>query len=121
VEPTARAVAGVLMTTGPTWRSADRTVSLHYCFVSQFGSISNFGKHIFVQYVLTTLGLTKPRIKWNSEGEDLGGVKLTTTSRAEVKNKWSCTSTPPYSFSTSCLIKYREGQLYFTAGVSRIL
>ena len=98
MEPTARAVAGVLMTTGPTWRPADRTVSLHYCFMSQFGSISDFGKHIFLQYVLTTLALTKPRIQWNSEGKGPGGVKLTTTSAAEVKNKWSRTSTPPYSF-----------------------
>jgi hypothetical protein len=47
-------------------------------------------------------------------------VKLTTTSTAEVKNKWSCNSAPSNSFSALCLVKYREGQLYFTAGVSKL-
>jgi len=28
-------------------------------------------------------------------------------SSAEVKNVWSCTSTPPYVFMVWCLVKYR--------------
>jgi len=28
-------------------------------------------------------------------------------SSAEVKNAWSCTSTPPYVFTAWCLVKYR--------------
>ena len=47
-------------------------------------------------------------------------MKLTTTSTAEFKYKWSFTSTPPNSFIKWCLIKYREGQLYFTARVSKL-
>jgi hypothetical protein len=40
--------------------------------------------------------------------------------RAEVKNAWSCTSTPPYIFMSSCLVKLR-GQLTKTSDEWRCL
>jgi hypothetical protein len=33
-------------------------------------------------------------------------VELNIPSSAEVKNKWSCTTTSPYTFMAWCLIKY---------------
>jgi hypothetical protein len=33
---------------------------------------------------------------------------------AEVKKMWIYTSTPPYAFMALCLIRWAQGQIYFT-------
>jgi len=60
------------------------------------------------------LGPTKPLILWVLRVLSLG-VKQpgheadhSPPSSAEIKNAWSCTSTPPYIFMAQCLIKHKN-------------
>jgi hypothetical protein len=42
-----------------------------------------------------------------------GKADHSSPSSAEVKNAWSCTSTPPYVFMAWCLVKHRDNFTFF--------
>jgi hypothetical protein len=76
---------------------------------SGFHSRYELGIFLFATASRTALVPTQPPMQW------VPGVKrpgregnYSSPSSAEVKNAWSYTSTPPYTFMVWCLVKLRD-------------
>jgi hypothetical protein len=80
-------------------------------------SRQGLGIFLFTTASRLALGPTKPPLQW-VPGDLSKGVKRPrreadhSPSSAEVKNEWSYTSTPQYTFMAWCSVK-AQGQLYF--------
>jgi hypothetical protein len=79
-----------------------------------FDSRRGLGGFLFSIASRPALGLTEPPIQW-IQGYPSPAVKRpgreadhSPLSSAEVKNAWTCTSTPQYVFTVWCLVKHRD-------------
>jgi hypothetical protein len=79
-----------------------------------FDSRRELGIFIFTTASRTALGPTQPPIQGVPGALSLGVKRPgreadnSPPSSAEVKNAWSCTSTPPNIFKAWCLVKHRD-------------
>jgi hypothetical protein len=77
------------------------------------------GIFLFITASRTALGPTQPPIQWVPGTLSLGikrpgrEADHSPPSSAEVKNAWSCTSTPQYAFMPWCLVKYRDNFTFY--------
>jgi hypothetical protein len=83
-----------------------------------FESRQGLGIILFTTASRPTLGPTQPPIQWVPGALSLG-VKVSgreadhsPSSSAEVKNAWSYTSAPQYTFMAWCSVEKARGQLY---------
>jgi hypothetical protein len=83
-------------------------------WVLGFDSRRGLGIFLFTTASRTALGTTKPPIQWVPGALSLGVKRPgreadhSPPSSAEVKNAWSCISTPQYVFMAWCLVKHRD-------------
>jgi hypothetical protein len=96
-----------------SWMLQWRTVLAYSCIFVEYKP----GIFLFATVSSPALGPTQPPIQWVPGALSLG-VKWpgreadhSPPSSAEVKNSWSCTSTPQYAFMARCSIK-AQGHLY---------
>jgi hypothetical protein len=87
--------------------------------VRGFDSQRRMGIFLFTTVSRTALGPTKPPMQWVPGIFSLGVKRPgresdhSTPSSAEVKNAWSCTSTPQYVFTAWCLVKHRDNFTFY--------
>jgi hypothetical protein len=79
-----------------------------------FDSQRGLGIFLFTTTSRIAVGPTQPHIQWVPGALALGVKRPgneadhSPPSSAEVKNEWSCTSTPQYVFMAWCLVKNRD-------------
>jgi hypothetical protein len=79
-----------------------------------FNSQQGLGIFLFITVSIMALGPTQFPFQWVTGTLSLGVKWLgreadySPPSSAEVKNAWSCTSTPQYVFMVWCLVKCRD-------------
>jgi hypothetical protein len=87
-------------------------------FQPKFCTHSVSGIFLFTTASRTALEPTQPPIQQVLGDPSLGvkwpgrEVDHSPPSSAEVKNEWSCTSTPPYAFMAWCLVKHRDNFIF---------